>query len=112
MSTDPDAGTSTMSYDADGNLTSTTDADQHTISYTYDALGNLTQTAAPLGRNTSSTFDGNGIVGPSDPVTKALSNCYLMGQLVNGTFQRVDDPPVRGATHGYRCDYAYIKPPA
>ena len=58
------------------------------------------------------TFDGNGIVGPSDPVTKALSNCYLMGQLVNGTFQRVDDPPVSGATHGYRCDYAYIKPPA
>ena len=48
---------------------------------------------------------------PSDPVTKELSNCYLMGQVVNGQFQRVDDPPVSGPTHGYRCDYAYVKPP-
>ena len=58
------------------------------------------------------TFDGNGIVAPSDPVTKELSNCYLMGQVVNGQFQRVADPPVSGPTHGYRCDYAYVKPPA
>ena len=58
------------------------------------------------------TFDGNGIVAPSNPVTKALSNCYLMGQVVNGQFRRVDDPPVSGSTHGYRCDYAYVKPPA
>ena len=57
------------------------------------------------------TFNGNGIVAPSDPVTKALSNCYLVGRVVNGQFQRVDDPPVSGPNHGYRCDYAYIKPP-
>ncbi len=31
-----------MSYDNNGNLTSTTDADGHTISYTYDALNRKT----------------------------------------------------------------------
>jgi hypothetical protein len=57
------------------------------------------------------TFDGNGIVAPANPVTKTPSNCYLIAKVVNGTYQRVSDPPVSGPTHGFRCDYAYIKPP-
>jgi ABC-type branched-subunit amino acid transport system substrate-binding protein len=60
---------------------------------------------------TITTFDGNGIVAPADPVTKAPSNCYLVGRVVDGQFRRVDDPPVGGPDHGFRCDYAYIKPP-
>jgi RHS repeat-associated protein len=40
--TDPDAGTSTMLYDGDGNLTQTTDARTKTTSYTYDALDRKT----------------------------------------------------------------------
>jgi ABC-type branched-subunit amino acid transport system substrate-binding protein len=58
------------------------------------------------------TFDGSGIVAPSNPVTKQLSNCYLLGRVNNGQFVRLDDPPVSGLTKGYRCDYAYVKPPA
>ncbi len=50
------------------------------------------------------TFDG--VVAPSNPVTKQLSNCYLLGQVNNGQFVRLDDPPVSGLTKGYRCDYA------
>ncbi len=39
---DPDAGSSTQQYDADGHLTQATDARGKTISYTYDALGRKT----------------------------------------------------------------------
>jgi hypothetical protein len=57
------------------------------------------------------TFDGDHIVAPNDPAAKTLSNCYLLAQVVNGDFQRVDDPPVSSSTHGYRCDYQYVTPP-
>lgn len=57
------------------------------------------------------TFNGDGIIPPNNPVAKTLSNCYLLGQVVNGDFQRLDDPPVNGSTHGYRCDYSYVTPP-
>jgi branched-chain amino acid transport system substrate-binding protein len=62
-----------------------------------------------LGKITS--FDGNHIIAPVDPVTRNLSNCYLLGQVVNGQFQRLDDPPVTSSTNGYRCNYQYVKPP-
>ncbi len=57
------------------------------------------------------TFDGDHIVAPNNPAAKTLSNCYLLAQVVNGDFQRVDDPPVSSSTHGYRCDYQYVTPP-
>jgi hypothetical protein len=59
------------------------------------------------------TFDGNGIVAPNDPVAKTVGNCYLIAKVVNGQFTRTaDDPPVTSSTHGYRCDYSYVAPPA
>ena len=57
------------------------------------------------------TFTGNNIQAPANPVAKTLSNCYLIGQVVNGQFQRLDDPPVNSSTNGYRCDYQYVTPP-
>ncbi|UWE07846.1 RHS repeat domain-containing protein [Actinacidiphila bryophytorum] len=39
---DPDAGTSTMAYDANGNLTQTTDARGDSVSFVYDALNRKT----------------------------------------------------------------------
>ncbi len=57
------------------------------------------------------TFSGNNIQAPANPVAKTLSNCYLIGQVVNGEFQRLDDPPVNSSTNGYRCDYQYVTPP-
>jgi branched-chain amino acid transport system substrate-binding protein len=61
--------------------------------------------------NKITTFDGNHIIAPNNPVAKTLSNCYLLGQVVNGSFQRLDDPTVSSSTNGYRCNYQYVKPP-
>ncbi len=58
------------------------------------------------------SFSGNNLVAPSDPAAKTVGNCYLIAQVVNGQFVRADDPPVTSSTHGYRCDYSYINPPA
>ena len=58
------------------------------------------------------TFDGNHIITPTNPAAKSVSNCYLIAQVVNGQFQRVDDPPAGSSTNGYRCDYQYLTRPA
>jgi hypothetical protein len=57
------------------------------------------------------TFTAENIVAPTDPAAKSTSNCYLEAKVVNGSFVRVDDPPVTGSTNGYRCDYSYVKKP-
>ena len=64
---------------------------------------------AQLGKITS--FDGNHIIGPNNPAAKTVGNCYIVGQVTAGDFQRLDDPPVSGGTHGFRCDYSYVTPP-
>jgi len=56
-------------------------------------------------------FTAGNIVAPTDPATKSTSNCYLEAIVKNGTFVRVDDPPVSSSTSGYRCDYSYVKKP-
>ncbi len=56
-------------------------------------------------------FSGDYLETPVNPAAKTVSNCYLLAEIVNGQYQRVDDPPVNSATHGYRCDYAYLIPP-
>ncbi len=64
---------------------------------------------AQLGKIT--TFDGNHLIGPNNPAAKSVGNCYIIGKVVSGDFQRLDDPPVSGSTHGFRCDYSYVTPP-
>ncbi len=51
-------------------------------------------------------------IAANNPAAKTVGNCYLLGQVVNGQFQRLDDPPVSGSTNGYRCDYGYVTPPS
>jgi ABC-type branched-subunit amino acid transport system substrate-binding protein len=63
-----------------------------------------------LGKITS--FSGDNIIAPNDPAAKTVGNCYLIGQVANGNYQRLDDPSVNSSTNGYRCDYKYITPPA
>jgi ABC-type branched-subunit amino acid transport system substrate-binding protein len=58
------------------------------------------------------SFSGDNIIAPNDPAAKTVGNCYLIGQVANGQYQRLDDPPVSSGTHGYRCNYKYITPPA
>jgi len=53
-------------------------------------------------------FSSGGLVPASNPAGKVPITCYLVGRVVDGTFQRRDDPPVSGSTHGYRCDQPYF----
>jgi ABC-type branched-subunit amino acid transport system substrate-binding protein len=57
------------------------------------------------------SFSGNNIVAPANPAAKTVGNCYLIGQVANGQYQRLADPPVTSSTHGYRCDGTYLTPP-
>jgi hypothetical protein len=57
------------------------------------------------------SYNGGHIVTTSNPAARTTSNCYLLGQVVNGQWQRLDDPPVNSSTNGYRCDYQYVTPP-
>jgi ABC-type branched-subunit amino acid transport system substrate-binding protein len=56
-----------------------------------------------------SSFTGDNILPTVDPATKTPAECYLIARIVNGAFVRTDDPPVGGATHGYRCDQPYYQ---
>ena len=54
-------------------------------------------------------FDSGNLTPVSNPADKVPITCYLLGQIANGTFQRLDDPPVTGPTHGFRCDGTYYR---
>ncbi len=58
------------------------------------------------------TFDGQHIIGPNNVAAKTPGNCYLIGQVVNGDWQRLDNQPVNSATDEFRCDYSYVTPPS
>ena len=47
---------------------------------------------------------------PTRPRNRSRANCYIIGHIVNGKFERLDDPPIDGPTHGYRCDQPYYYP--
>ena len=53
-------------------------------------------------------FSSGGLIPASNPAGKVPTTCYLIGRVVSGSFQRLDDPPVSGSTHGYRCDQPYF----
>lgn len=54
------------------------------------------------------SFSGGYLVGTANPAKKIPTNCYIIGKFVNGKIQRLDDPPVTGSSHGYRCDQPYF----
>ncbi len=53
------------------------------------------------------SFQSGNLVPVTDPAGKVPVTCYLLGQVVNGTWQRLDDPPVDGPDNGFRCDGTY-----
>jgi ABC-type branched-subunit amino acid transport system substrate-binding protein len=57
------------------------------------------------------SFSGGNLVGTANPGKKIPTNCYVIARIEHGTINRLDDPPVSGATHGYRCDqpFYYVK---
>ena len=58
------------------------------------------------------SFSGGNLVGTSNPAKKIPSNCYIIARVSNGQIHRLDDPPIDGSTHGYRCDQPYYYKPA
>jgi hypothetical protein len=57
-------------------------------------------------------YNGNYLITTANPADKVPGYCYVMTQVVQGRFQRVDDPSVNSSTHGYRCDGSfYYYPP-
>jgi ABC-type branched-subunit amino acid transport system substrate-binding protein len=55
-------------------------------------------------------FRSGNLVPVSNPAGKVPVTCYLLGHITNGTFQRLDDPPVNSSTKGFRCDGTYYRP--
>jgi branched-chain amino acid transport system substrate-binding protein len=56
-------------------------------------------------------FTGGNLTAPTNPAKKTISNCYLLGQIKDGQWTRLTDPPVDSSTHGYRCTDQYYVPP-
>jgi len=48
-------------------------------------------------------FDGAGMFAPGNPAGKVPPTCYVMAQVHDGQFQRVDTP-----TGTFRCDGSYF----
>jgi hypothetical protein len=55
------------------------------------------------------TFDAGHMIAATNPAAKTVGNCYLVGEVANGQFQRLDTPV--SSNNGYRCDYGYVAPP-
>jgi len=55
------------------------------------------------------SFQSGNLIPVSNPAGKVPITCYLLGQIVDGTFQRLADPPVTSSTAGYRCDGTYYR---
>ena len=54
-------------------------------------------------------FNSGNLIPVTDPAGKVPITCYLLGQVTDGRFQRLDDPPVTGSTKGFRCDGTYYR---
>ena len=55
------------------------------------------------------SFHSGNLIPVSDPAGKVPVTCYLLGQVTDGRFQRLDDPPVTGSNDGFRCDGTYYR---
>jgi len=49
------------------------------------------------------SFNANGLIVTSHPSSRLGGNCFLLVRVVDGRFQRLDDPPITGRTGGYSC---------
>jgi branched-chain amino acid transport system substrate-binding protein len=56
----------------------------------------------------TTAFDSGNLIPVSNPAQKVPITCYVLGELAGGRFVRMDDPPISGPTHGYRCDQPYF----
>ncbi|HWC35308.1 MAG TPA: ABC transporter substrate-binding protein [Mycobacteriales bacterium] len=64
--------------------------------------GPLTRTSLMASLRKIKNYDDGGMIAPTDPVSGA-PHCYILYQIQNGAFERVDDPKT-----GYRCDGKFL----
>jgi YD repeat-containing protein len=74
-----------MTYDADGHVTSATDTDGGITRMTYDAQGNLTATTDPAGRTTQFSYLQGRLVSTTDPLGRVTSQTYDSNGLPTST---------------------------
>jgi len=68
------------------------------------AIGpNVTRKALIEHLRTITAWDGDGLVNRSNLSNHTASNCYILWQIHNGEYQRVDTP-----ANAYRCDHEFI----
>jgi hypothetical protein len=67
--------------------------------------GQLTRSSLLASLRKIKSYDDGGLIAPTDP-SAGGPHCYILWQLENGGFQRVDDP-----TTGYRCDGKFLPRP-
>ena len=53
------------------------------------------------------SFDSGNLIPVSNPAKKVPITCYALGEVKEGTFVRMDNPPISSPTHGYRCAHSY-----
>jgi RHS repeat-associated protein len=128
-STSPNAGTTSMTYNADGNILTTQDALGHVISYTYDPLGR--KTGEYDGPNSSSppiaawAYDNsnNAIAGMANPIgqlttqtsydnsrqpyTLQAKGFNAFGEPTGRTWTMPNDPSLGALATSYTMNYQY-----
>lgn len=57
------------------------------------------------------SYNAGYMLGTSNPADKQPTHCYVVSKIENGQYQRIDDPPTSGPSHGYRCDLSYYIAP-
>ncbi|MFA7403470.1 MAG: RHS repeat-associated core domain-containing protein [Pelobacteraceae bacterium] len=97
--TDPQGGTTSYGYDANGNRTSTTNPDGTNTSATYDVTGNMLTSTDALGQTTGYTYNSFGqVTGITDPQGGTTAYAYD----TRGNLTALTDPT--GATTTYVYD--------
>jgi ABC-type branched-subunit amino acid transport system substrate-binding protein len=83
----------------------------------------FTQALAAAGKNPTrgsvlqqlrkiTSYNADYLIASSNPAQKIPAYCYVIAQIQNGKIQRLDDPPINGPLHGFRCDGKfYYYPP-
>ena len=56
------------------------------------------------------TFSTDHLTATVSPVNRTPPVCYVLARIVDGQFQRLDDPPTSAPTYGYRCNGTYYVP--
>jgi ABC-type branched-subunit amino acid transport system substrate-binding protein len=78
-------------------------ADAALLVKALEAVGpHLTRQAVVAALAGIHNFNDNGLMAPADTGAKKPSSCYLILQIQNGKYVKVDDPPT-----GFRCDAPY-----